>query len=68
MSYFAVTRSAGPAWTDGGIAAQPAVDDHATAGALAATHAARRGSYASQTESGAARPMVRSTGGSTTQR
>jgi uncharacterized protein YciI len=30
MSYFAVTRSAGPAWTDGGIAAQPAVDDHAT--------------------------------------
>jgi uncharacterized protein YciI len=29
MSYFAVTRSAGPAWTDGGIAAQNAVDDHA---------------------------------------
>jgi uncharacterized protein YciI len=30
MSYYAVTRVAGPAWTDGGIAAQPALDDHAT--------------------------------------
>jgi uncharacterized protein YciI len=30
MSYFAVIREAGPAWTDGeGIAAQPAVSDHA---------------------------------------
>jgi uncharacterized protein YciI len=30
MSYYAVTRVAGPAWTDGGIAAQAGVDDHAT--------------------------------------
>ena len=29
MSYFAVTRVAGPAWIDGGIAAQSAVGDHA---------------------------------------
>lgn len=29
MSYFAVTREAGPAWSDGGIAAQPGVADHA---------------------------------------
>jgi uncharacterized protein YciI len=29
MSYFAVTREAGPGWTDGGIAGQPAVNDHA---------------------------------------
>jgi hypothetical protein len=29
MTYFAVTREAGPGWTDGGIAAQPAVNDHA---------------------------------------
>lgn len=29
MSYFAVTREAGPAWTDGGIGAQPAINDHA---------------------------------------
>ena len=30
MSYFAVIREAGPAWTDGkGIAEQPAVSDHA---------------------------------------
>jgi uncharacterized protein YciI len=29
MSYFAVTREAGPAWTDGkGISEQPAVNDH----------------------------------------
>jgi uncharacterized protein YciI len=29
MPYFAVIREAGPAWADGGIAAQPAVEDHA---------------------------------------
>lgn len=30
MSYFVVTREAGPAWTDGkGITEQPAVSDHA---------------------------------------
>lgn len=29
MSCFAVTREAGPEWTDGGITAQPAVNDHA---------------------------------------
>jgi uncharacterized protein YciI len=29
MSYFAVIREAGPRWTDGGIAGQPAVNDHA---------------------------------------
>jgi uncharacterized protein YciI len=29
MSYFAVIREAGAAWSDGGIAEQPAVDDHA---------------------------------------
>jgi uncharacterized protein YciI len=29
MSYYAVIRDAGPAWTGGGIAAQPAVDHHA---------------------------------------
>jgi uncharacterized protein YciI len=30
MSYFAVTREAGPAWTDGkGITEQPALSDHA---------------------------------------
>ena len=29
MSYFAVIREAGPAWTEGGITAQPNVDDHA---------------------------------------
>jgi uncharacterized protein YciI len=29
MSYFAVIREAGPGWTDGGIAGQPAVNDHA---------------------------------------
>jgi hypothetical protein len=31
MSYFAVTRTAGPAWTDGkGTFEQPAVNDHVT--------------------------------------
>jgi uncharacterized protein YciI len=29
MTYFAVLREAGPGWTDGGIAGQPAVNDHA---------------------------------------
>src|SRR4051794_22334054 len=29
MSYFTVIREAGPAWTDGGIAAQRGVGDHA---------------------------------------
>ena len=29
MSYFAVIREAGPGWSDGGIAGQPAVNDHA---------------------------------------
>ncbi len=29
MSYFAVIREAGPGWTEGGIAAQPGVADHA---------------------------------------
>jgi uncharacterized protein YciI len=29
MSYFAVIRQAGPGWTDGGIAGQPGVNDHA---------------------------------------
>jgi uncharacterized protein YciI len=29
LSYFAVIRQAGPGWTDGGIAGQPAVNDHA---------------------------------------
>ena len=29
MSYFAITRSAGPAWAEGGIAAQSGVGDHA---------------------------------------
>jgi hypothetical protein len=29
MSYFAVIRDAGTAWSDAGIATQPAVDDHA---------------------------------------
>lgn len=29
MSYFAVIREAGPAWADGGITAQPQIDDHA---------------------------------------
>jgi uncharacterized protein YciI len=29
MSYFAVIREAGQGWTDGGIADQPAVNDHA---------------------------------------
>jgi uncharacterized protein YciI len=29
MSHFAVIREAGPGWTDGGIAGQPAVNDHA---------------------------------------
>lgn len=29
MSYYAVTREAGPAWTDGGIASQPGVAEHA---------------------------------------
>jgi hypothetical protein len=29
MSHFAVIREAGPAWTDGGITAQPAISDHA---------------------------------------
>lgn len=29
MSYFAVIREAEAAWSDGGIAAQPGVDDHA---------------------------------------
>jgi uncharacterized protein YciI len=29
MSYFAVTRVAGPAWTDGGITEQPGFSDHA---------------------------------------
>jgi uncharacterized protein YciI len=29
MSYFAVVREAGPGWSDGGVAGQPAVDDHA---------------------------------------
>src|SRR5919197_450348 len=30
MSYYAVEREAGPGWTDGGIADQPDVSDHAT--------------------------------------
>ena len=29
MSYFTVTRTAGPAWTEGGITAQPGIADHA---------------------------------------
>ena len=29
MSYFAVTREAGPAWADGGIFDQPGVSEHA---------------------------------------
>ncbi len=29
MSYFAVIREAGPAWKDGGIFEQPAVNEHA---------------------------------------
>jgi len=29
MSYYAVIREAGPSWTDGGIAEQPDVADHA---------------------------------------
>jgi uncharacterized protein YciI len=29
MSYFAVTREAGPVWTAGGIYEQPAVNEHA---------------------------------------
>jgi uncharacterized protein YciI len=29
MSYYAVNREAGPSWTEGGIAAQPDVADHA---------------------------------------
>jgi hypothetical protein len=29
VSIFAVTREAGPAWVDGGIFDQPAVDEHA---------------------------------------
>ena len=29
MSYFAVIREAGPAWTDGGITEQPGTGDHA---------------------------------------
>ena len=29
MSCFAVIREAGPGWTDGGIAGQPGVNDHA---------------------------------------
>ena len=29
MSYFAVVREAGPAWSPGGIFDQPAVDEHA---------------------------------------
>jgi uncharacterized protein YciI len=30
MTTFAVTREAGPAWSEGGIFAQPGADDHAT--------------------------------------
>jgi uncharacterized protein YciI len=54
MSYYSVTRVAGPAWQDGGIAAQPGVSDHAAfmngladdgfvlfAGPLAGTEAGR---------------------------
>jgi len=29
VSYFAVTREAGPAWNEGGIFEQPAVNEHA---------------------------------------
>jgi uncharacterized protein YciI len=29
MSYYAVIREAGPGWTEGGIAAQPDMPDHA---------------------------------------
>ena len=29
MSHYAVIREAGPGWTEGGIAAQPGVGDHA---------------------------------------
>lgn len=29
MSHFVVIREAGPAWAEGGITAQPQVDDHA---------------------------------------
>ena len=29
MSYFAVIREAGPGWSDGGVAAQPDVANHA---------------------------------------
>jgi uncharacterized protein YciI len=54
MSYYAVTREAGPGWIEGGIAAQPDVGDHAAfmnglagegfvlfAGPLAATESGR---------------------------
>jgi uncharacterized protein YciI len=30
VTTFAVIREAGPAWTDGGVFAQPAVDEHTT--------------------------------------
>jgi uncharacterized protein YciI len=30
MSYFAVIREAGTAWSDGGMNSQPAINDHAT--------------------------------------
>ena len=54
MSYYAVTRGAGPGWIDGGITAQPDLADHAAfmnelaaegvvlfAGPLAGTETAR---------------------------
>jgi uncharacterized protein YciI len=44
MSYFAVIREAGPAWTDGkGTFEQPAVNDHATFMNALAAHGFVRG-------------------------
>jgi len=59
MSYFAVIREAGPAWTDGGITKQPAVSDHASfMSALAAEGFVLCGGPLADTEHGRVRVLL----------
>src|SRR3954470_22577302 len=59
MSYFAVIREAGPGWTDGGIAAQPAVSHHAAfMDALAAQRFVLLGGPLAGTEDGRIRALL----------
>ncbi len=59
MSYFAVIREAGHAWSDGGIFEQPAVSEHATfTNALAAQGFILFGGPLAGTEDGRVRVLL----------